>query len=94
MFRKFATIFGTLGVLGFGVGLVIVMQAARPKLEKQKPVIEPPTIFFEVARPQTVTLRVQAQGEVNPRTDISLTAQVSGKVVKTAAVFVDGGAFY
>jgi RND family efflux transporter MFP subunit len=40
-----------------------------------------------------VTLDVYAQGEVRPRTDINLTAEVAGRIVKTSDAFVVGGAF-
>ncbi|MEZ5892081.1 MAG: efflux RND transporter periplasmic adaptor subunit [Parvularculaceae bacterium] len=93
MFRKFFTIIGTVGILVGVVALIGVMGALRPKPERQEPVIAPPAVFFTLARPQAVTLDVGAQGEVRPRTDISLTAQVAGQVVSLSDDFVDGGAF-
>lgn len=96
MFRKFATIFGTLGAVGIiaaGVGFIMVMGQMRPELERGEAEIIAPTVFYAVATPQAVTLDVSSQGEVRPRTDISLTAQVSGRVVDVADVFVNGGAF-
>ena len=92
MFRKFFTLIATVGVLAGGVGLVMVMGALRPKIEAQEPQITPPTVFYSVAAPQSVTLDVTTQGEVRPRTDISLTSQVSGRIERTANAFVDGGA--
>lgn len=93
MFRKLFTILGTLGILAGGVLLIGVMGAMRPKVKPEAPVITPPTVFFTVAEAKSVTLDVYAQGEVRPRTDIVLTAQVSGRIEKTAPAFVDGGAF-
>ena len=93
MFRKFFTIIGTVGIFVGGIALISIMGAARPKIERQEPEITPPTVFFEVATPQRVTLDVSAQGEVRPRTDIQLTAQVAGRVVELADNFVNGGAF-
>lgn len=93
MFRKFATLFGTLIIIAGGVGLIIVMGQMRPKIEREAPELIAPTVFYEVAESQSVTLDVAAQGEVRPRTDINLTAQVAGRVVSVADAFVDGGAF-
>ncbi|MGF1545541.1 MAG: efflux RND transporter periplasmic adaptor subunit [Parvularculaceae bacterium] len=93
MLRKFATLFGTIGILFGGVILVMLMAAARPELERQEPEVSAPTVFFDVAKSQTVTLDVLAQGEVRPRTDITLTAQVAGLVVDASPKFVNGGAF-
>jgi RND family efflux transporter MFP subunit len=91
--RKAATIFGTLGILAAGVGIIVLMQMSRPKLTTEEPQITPPTVFYTAATPQSVTLDVVAQGEVRPRTDITLTAQVSGRVESVSDAFVDGGAF-
>lgn len=93
MFRKFFTVFGTLGILFVGVVFISVMGAMRPQITPEEPEIAPPTVFYMVAAPRSVTLDVTAQGEVRPRTDITLTAQVSGRIVETGPGFVDGGSF-
>jgi RND family efflux transporter MFP subunit len=93
MFRKFFTIIGTAGILIGGVALIILMGSLRPKIEPSEPDIVPPTVFYKIVHSQSVTLDVSAQGEVRPRTGINLTAQVSGRVVKTSDKFVNGGAF-
>ncbi|MBY0421873.1 MAG: efflux RND transporter periplasmic adaptor subunit [Parvularculaceae bacterium] len=93
MLRKFVTIGATLGVFVAGFMFIGLMGAARPKVERRAPVIVPPTVFYLVAESKPVTLDVFAQGEVRPRTDIVLTAQVSGRVQSTGPGFVDGGAF-
>ena len=93
MFRKIVTIGATVGVLAGGAFLIGVMGALRPQIEAQEPQITPPTVFYTMAEAQSVTLDVATQGEVRPRTDISLTSQVSGRVERTSNAFVDGGAF-
>lgn len=93
MFRKFFTVIGTVGILAGGALLIVAMGALRPNVQPKEPELTPPTVFYAVAEEQSVTLDVTAQGEVRPRTDISLTAQVSGQVVSTSDAFVDGGAF-
>ena len=93
MIRKFATLFGTLGILAVGFGLIALMGQLKPEIERQTPEITPPAVFYTVAESRPVTLNVSAQGEVRPRTDINLTAQVAGRVVSISDNFVDGGAF-
>ncbi len=93
MFRKFFTLIGTLGIFAGFIALMIGMSMMRPKPERQTPEIAPPSVFFTVAETQSVTLDVTAQGEVRPRTDINLTAQVAGQIVSTSDEFVNGGAF-
>ena len=92
--RKVVTIAATtLGILLFGVVFVFGMSAMRPKIERRAPEITPPAVFFSTAKTRPVTLDVAAQGEVQPLTDISLTAQIAGLVVDVAPNFVNGGAF-
>ncbi len=91
--RKFITVFATLGIFVAGFMLIGLMGAARPKLQRAAPQITSPAVFYIVAKPESVTLDVFAQGEVKPRTDITLTAEVSGRVLRTDPRFVDGGAF-
>lgn len=93
MFRKFFTIFGTIGIFVGFAAFIFAMSALRPKPERQEPELAPPSVFYTVAQVKSVTLDVAAQGEVRPRTDISLTAQVSGQIVSTSEEFVNGGAF-
>ena len=93
MIRKFFTIIVSVGILIGGGAFIAFMGAMRPTIETQEPQITPPTVFFEVASSQAVTLDVSTQGEVRPRTDINLTAQVSGRIESTSPAFVDGGAF-
>ena len=93
MFRKLFTIVGTLGIFVGGFALIAVMGSLKPKIERQTPETAPPAVFFTTAETVSVTLDVFAQGEVRPRTDINLTAQVAGQIVSTSGAFVNGGAF-
>lgn len=93
MFRKLFTILGTVGIFGGGFLLIGVMGSLRPKIEPKEVTLAPPAVFYSVVDPKPVTLNVHAQGEVRPRTDINLTAEVSGRIVRTSEAFVAGGAF-
>ncbi len=93
MLRKIVTIVGTVGIVAGGVALISVMGAMRPKITPKEVALAPPAVFFTVAEPRAVTLDVTAQGEVRPRTDINLTAEVAGRIIRTSDEFVVGGAF-
>lgn len=93
MIRQIITIAGTAGILVGGVALIGVMGSLRPKIVPKEVELAPPAVFFQTAEPQSLTLDVYAQGEVRPRTDINLTAEVAGRIVKTSDLFVVGGAF-
>lgn len=93
MIRQLATIVGTVGILAGGAGLIFLMGSLRPKIEPKEVALAPPAVFFATAEQRSVTLDVTAQGEVKPRTDINLTAEVAGRIVKTSDAFVVGGAF-
>ncbi|NNL90386.1 MAG: efflux RND transporter periplasmic adaptor subunit [Marinicaulis sp.] len=93
MFRKFFTLIGTVGILVGGFGLIGLLGQMRPDVETSEPQIIAPVVFYDIAESTPVTLDVQAQGEVRPRTDINLTAQVAGQVISISDAFVDGGAF-
>ncbi len=93
MFRKLFTLIGTLGIFVVGFGLIALMGQMKPDIERQAPEISAPAVFFTVASNGPVTLNVFAQGEVRPRTDINLTAQVAGQITSTSKAFVNGGAF-
>ena len=92
MIRKTLVILGTFGGAILFFGLIIVgMGAMRPQPEKQEASIAPPTVFWQPAEAQSLNLAVYAQGEVDPKTEIALTAQVGGEVVAIAPDFADGG---
>ncbi|MEX6634681.1 efflux RND transporter periplasmic adaptor subunit [Hyphococcus lacteus] len=93
MSRKLYTVFGTLGIFVVLILIVSIMNSLREEPELQEPVAAAPAVFFTTAQTQSVTLDVNAQGEVRPLTDINLTAQVSGRVIETSPSFVNGGAF-
>lgn len=93
MIRQFVTIAGTVGIFVGGVALIGVMGSMRPKIVPKEVELAPPAVFYQTAEPQSLTLDVYAQGEVRPRTDINLTAEVAGRIVKTSDLFVVGGAF-
>ncbi len=97
MIRKILVVLGTIGgtlaiVIG-GVAVISIMAQLAPKAPEVTPEIQAPAVFYVEAKSETVSLNVVAQGEVKPKTDITLTTQVAGKVQSVSDSFADGGAF-
>lgn len=74
------------GVLG-AVGMV----AVRPAVSTQTPPHLAPLVRVIEVVPETVRLRVQAQGNVEPRTESALVAEVSGRIVWVSPSLASGG---
>ena len=82
-----------LAVLAVGVVLIMMVVATRPRNEAEVTASPPPSVFVERVKFETLALTVTAQGEVRPLTEIAVSTQVAGNISRTAAAFVDGGAF-
>ena len=80
-------------VLGAAVAGVMFMGKMKPKAETKS---EPPSatpVVTAFAKSRSVELSVTSQGEVRPRTEIKLAAQVGGRVTWMAPGFLEGGRF-
>ena len=81
-----------IGVIALGVVIVFALHASKPAPKKsEEPELRPTALFVEPVRRERVVLTVTAQGDVRPVTEIDLVAQVSGRIVKVAPAFVEGG---
>jgi membrane fusion protein, multidrug efflux system len=54
---------------------------------------EPPTVTVTTAKQEALRMDVSSQGVVEPRTEIALVSEVSGKVIKVHPTFAPGGYF-
>lgn len=81
-------------ILLAAVGVVVLLSIAKPVPQPQeaRPQVVP-KIAAIVADPAPRQIQVSAQGTVQPKTEITLTAQVGGRVVAVSEHFVDGGFF-
>ena len=86
-FAVMVTVMG-LGVLGF-----LALTASKPQLKRSKPTVPVPMVRVTKIKtgPQAITIR--GEGTVRPLREIELVPQVSGKIVFTSPVMVDGGEF-
>jgi len=81
-------------ILLSAVAAVVLLSLAKPVPEPQTPQPEAaPRLAALKAQPQKRRIQVTARGTVQPKTEITLTAQVAGQVVSVADSFEDGGFF-
>ena len=80
-------------VLITGVGVVQAMIAAKPAPEKKEEPQRIVSLYVDEVRADTVTLSVDAQGQVRPRTEIDLVPDVSGRIVWVSEQFAEGAGF-
>ncbi len=92
VWRGLVFILPILVILG-AVGGTAAMGALKPELEEKEQAVKAVPVL--TARPiqQNVTLQVKTQGDVQPRTEIGLTPQVSGQISYMSPQFIDGGRF-
>ena len=67
--------------------------ANSPKAKHELVRPEPPLVEIIKAQPHNVRIPILTQGTVKPRTSISLSTEVSGRIIETAAQFAEGGFF-
>lgn len=88
------TLFGAPLLVGaLFVVLFLVLFATTPEPERSEPEARPSAVFVAEAEAHPVQLTVRTQGEVQPLTEIDLTAQVSGRIAYVNPSFVQGGFF-
>ncbi len=80
-------------VIAAAVIVTIAMSALKPKPEEKEEVAKAIPVLTAKAKADDVTLKVTAQGEVQPRTEINIVPQVSGKITFMSPKFIEGGRF-
>lgn len=89
--NKTKTALFSVAIVGAAVGVNTLLDATKPEPEKKEEEIRPISLFVEPVVEQSVVLYVESQGEVRAHTDIDLVSQVSGRVVRVADEFIEGG---
>lgn len=74
-----------------GVGGVIAISAMKPVPEKNEEPRAGLNVFAEPVRSGSLTITVDAQGEVRPKREIIVAPQIAGRVTYVSPDFVDGG---
>lgn len=76
-----------------GLLLLAALWEFKPEPPKTPPVKMHPAVITHEVKKSNITLTVAAQGSVQPRTETSIVAEVSGKVVEVAPSLQAGGFF-
>lgn len=91
--KKLLKILGPVTVLLVSIGIVQVLNAAKPEPEKKENAHRVVSLHVDEVRQDQVTISVQTQGEVKPKTEIELIPQVSGRIVAISESFAEGSEF-
>ncbi|MGB3457478.1 MAG: efflux RND transporter periplasmic adaptor subunit [Litorimonas sp.] len=76
------------------VGATVGMSALAPQPEEVEDPIKALPVLTATATTDTVQLTVRTQGEVQPRTEIDLIGEASGRITYMSPNFIEGGAFH
>ncbi len=79
------------GVLAAGAGIFGLLHVMKPEPVKKD---EPPralSVFVQSVTTSDIPLKVTTQGEVRPKTEVDIVAQVAGRIVEVSSEFVEGG---
>lgn len=93
MKKKILLILAPVGVIVLSIIGFQLLQATAPALEETEEEPRPVSLFVEEVRNDNLPLTVSTQGEVKPKTEIDLVAQVSGRIVWVSPKFATGGSF-
>ena len=91
--KKFLKIISPILVLVVSIGIVQALGAAKPEPEKKEEAQRLISLYVDEVKSDTVTISVQTQGEVRPKTEIDLIPQVSGRIVGVSESFAEGAEF-
>ena len=91
--KKFLKIISPILVLVVSIGIVQGLSAAKPEPEKKEETQRLVSLYVDEVKSDTVTISVQTQGEVRPKTEIDLIPQVSGRIVGISGSFAEGAEF-
>ncbi len=82
-----------LGILIFAIAGVLFMSSMRPEPPKKERLDLDPLVEVLVLEAMTANFTIGSQGTVRPRTETTLSAEVSGTISQISPKFVAGGVF-
>jgi len=91
--KKILKFAAPLVVIAASVGSVIALEAAKDVPEKKTSELRPTSLYVNTVQTANVKLSVTTQGEVNPKTEIVLMPQVSGRIISISDSFAEGSSF-
>ena len=84
---------GPIAVLVGGLALAVLIAATGPRTQPMSQASQPLAVRTMPASKQTVRMRVTAHGEVLPKAESNLVAEVAGRVTAVSPAMVSGGFF-
>ena len=91
--KRLGWYFDSLVILGIGVGGFMLLQIFAPRPQLEEPPSRVAVVDVVPAKIESGPLRIRGHGVVRPRAEITLAAQVSGRIVEVSPQFVSGGQF-
>lgn len=91
MGRLIAIIAPILIIALLGIGGFVAVQQMKPEAEKSEEPRAGLNVFAQPVQEVALTLTVEAQGEVRPKTEIVVAPQTSGRIAYVSPDFIDGG---
>jgi RND family efflux transporter MFP subunit len=91
--RRTLMVLAPIGVIVGAAAMVGVLDATKPKPEKKDGPPSPIAVQVAPVESRETRLAITVQGEVRPRTQAALAAQVAGRIVWADPAYADGGAF-
>ena len=91
--NKYIKKFSPIIILIGSIGVFMLMIKLKPEAEFQKPKIIPQMVETMVAYPSEVRAKISSQGTIRPEHEISVTSEVSGKIIWVSDNFHDGAGF-
>ncbi len=78
-------------IISFAVVVALILFALRPAPQEQELAPHELLIDVAIATKQSLTINVHSQGNVRPRTETNLAAEVAGQVIDVSPRFENGG---
>lgn len=93
MKQLFLRFFFPAGITMAGLFVAVVMVIAAPSAERSEPPATVTSVEVITAQPTSLPARIEATGVVVPARDVSITPEVSGKLVSLSDQLLPGGRF-
>lgn len=91
--KKLLKIIAPVIILVVSIGVVQALSAAKPAPERKEESQRLVSLYVDEVTSDEVTIAVQTQGEVRPKTEIDLIPQVTGRIVAISEAFAEGAEF-
>lgn len=76
-----------------GIAISAALIASGPEATRQRPQTPPPTVEIITLEPGPYQVKVASRGTISPRTESTLVAETTGRIVNISDNFYNGGFF-